>query len=267
MKPSLRLLLALALAPVPVLAQETAPAPAPAPSNAPARSGGSSEQEAGDVSEVDKDRVGPLRDRVQPVSGHLFLKKGRFEFSPSASVSIRDAFFTKYILGGTLTWHPMEELGVSLRAGYSIPAVAGSAQICNFDDAGGGRGCRLPTLAEMDGRAPGQIRLIGGVDAQWAPIYGKLSLLAEQFLHFDLYGVGGAALVNYRGPNQQEFFTPGGNVGVGMRFFVNRWMTVRTEFRDLIYVERVGESSTSLRNQFLFELGVSFFFPSANPES
>ena len=265
MKPSLRLLIALALVLVPALAQETAPAPAP--SKAPARSGSSSEAEAGDVSEVDKDRVGPLRERVKPVSGHLFLKKGRFEFSPSASVSIRDAFFTKYILGGTLTWHPMEELGLSLRAGYSIPAVAGSAQICNFDDAaGGGRGCRLPTYEEMDGRAPGQIRLLGGVDAQWAPIYGKLSLLAEQFLHFDLYGVAGVALVNYRGPNQQALFSPGGNVGVGMRFFINRWVTVRTEFRDLIYEERVGESSTSLRNQFLFELGVSFFLPSANPE-
>jgi outer membrane beta-barrel protein len=266
-----RLLIALWLAPAPVLAQESAPAPAaPAAKPAPSTSGGS-EQEAGDVSEVDKDRLGPLRERVQPVSGHLFLKKGRFEFSPSATLSLTDAFFSKYIFGGTLTYHPMETLGVSLRAGYSVPTVSGTAQICTFTGGTDGsttRGCRLPTVAELrDRAAPGEIRLIGGLDVQWAPIYGKISLLAEQFLHFDLYGVGGVSAVQYRGPDQSALITPGGNVGVGMRFFVNRWMTVRTEFRDLIYVEKAVNPSQMLRNQLLFELGVSFFFPTVHPES
>jgi outer membrane beta-barrel protein len=263
-----RLLLALCLAPAPVLAQEAAPAK-PAAKPAPSTSGGS-EQEAGDVSEVDKDRLGPLRERVQPVSGHLFLKKGRFEFSPSATLSLTDAFFSKYIFGGTLTYHPMETLGISLRAGYSVPTVSGTAQICTFENTGGGttRGCRLPTVDELRARAaPGDIRLIGGLDVQWAPIYGKISLLAEQFLHFDLYGVGGVTAVQYRGPDQSTLMTPGGNVGVGMRFFVNRWMTVRTEFRDLIYVEKAVIPSETLRNQLLFELGVSFFFPTVHPES
>ncbi|MFY0530091.1 outer membrane beta-barrel domain-containing protein [Archangium gephyra] len=199
MKPAIRLLIALCLAPVPALAQDAAPAaPArPAPS-----SSGSSEQEAGDVSEVDKDRLGPLRERVSPVSGHLFLKKGRFEFSPSATLSIKDAFFSKYILGGTLTYHPTETLGLSLRAGYSLNTVASAAQICTFTGGDGGttRGCRRPTYEELDGDAPGQLSLMGGVDVQWAPIYGKISLLAEHFLHFDLYGVAGATAVQYRGP-------------------------------------------------------------------
>jgi outer membrane beta-barrel protein len=268
-----RLLLALCLAPAPVLAQESAPAPAatPAPAKPAPSASASSEQEAGDVSEVDKDRLGPLRERVQPVSGHLFLKKGRFELSPSTTISVRDAFFTKYILGGTLTFHPMETLGLSLRAGYSIPTVAGASQICTFENTEGGsatRGCRLPTLEELRTQsAPGELNLVGGVDVQWAPIYGKMSLLAEQFLHFDLYGIGGASAIQYRGPGGASQLTVGGNVGVGMRFFLNRWMTVRTEFRDLIYVEKAVNPSQMLRNQLLFELGVSFFFPNAHPES
>jgi len=285
MKTALRLALALVLGPVPVLAQApAAPAPAtpaasapaaPAPAKpaapkpAPAAAtnaalGGSAEQEAGDVSEVDKDRMGPLRERVQPVSGHLFLKQGRLEVSPSATFSVKDAFFTKYILGAVVTYHATETLGFSLRAGYSLPTVAGAAQICTFSDEGGSttRGCRRPSFAELDGQAPGQINLLGGVDVQWAPIYGKMSLLAEKFLHFDLYGIAGASAVQYRAPAGNEF-TVGGNVGVGMRFFVNRWMTVRTEFRDLIYVEKAVNPTTTLRNQLLFELGMSFFFPNA----
>ncbi|NMO22976.1 outer membrane beta-barrel domain-containing protein [Pyxidicoccus fallax] len=247
MKLALRLLLALCLV-SPVLGHAQAT---------------SEEEEAGDVSEVDKDRLGPLRERVRPVSGHLFLKKGRFEFSPSATLSLRDAFFSKYIFGGTLTYHPAETLGVSLRLGYAINTVAGAAQKCTFE--GDTRGCRSPTMDELDGDAPGQLKLLGGADVQWAPIYGKLSLLAEKFVSFDMYGIAGASVIQYRGPDPdnrlaaKNLMTGGGNVGVGARFFFNRWVTLRTEVRDLIYVEK-GRDENYLRNQLLFELGVSFFF-------
>jgi outer membrane beta-barrel protein len=281
MKPALRLLAALCLAPTLALAQassssgstpESKPAaPAPAPASKPAAS---SETEAGDVSEVDKDDIGPLKERIHPVSGHLFLKKGRFELSPSATLSFRDAFFTKYILGGTLTYHPLETFGISLRAGYALNSVSGSAQQCNFGTDGSTRGCNAPTFAQVDGRAPGQITMTGGVDLKWAPIYGKLSLMAEKFVHFDMYAVGGASVVQYRGPPEQGAttastarLTPGVNLGVGAHFFLNRWMTVRTELRDLIYVEKAIIPESVTRNQLLFELGVSFFFPTAHPES
>ncbi|MCY1015356.1 outer membrane beta-barrel domain-containing protein [Pyxidicoccus sp. MSG2] len=254
MKWTLRLLLALCLV-VPALGH--------------AQSSSKEEEEAGDVSEVDKDRLGPLRERVRPVSGHLFLKKGRFEFSPSASVSLRDAFFSKYIFGGTLTYHPLETLGVGLRLGYALNTVAGAAQICTFTDGtdgGATRGCGSPTMNQLDGQAPGQLKLLAGADVQWAPIYGKLSLLAEKFVSFDLYGVVGASAVQYRGPElstptgAKNYMTGGGNLGVGARFFFNRWVTLRTEVRDLIYVEKSRTTDNYLRNQLMFELGVSFFF-------
>lgn len=278
MKPALRLLMALCLAPALALAQSDAkPESKPAdskPKPAASKSAASSESEAGDVTEVDKDDIGPLKERIQPVSGHLFLRKGRFEFSPSASISFRDAFFSKYILGATLTYHPLETLGVGLRAGYALNSVSGSAQRCTFGDDGTSRGCSAPAFAELDGKAPGQMTLMGGVDLQWAPIYGKLSLLAEKFVHFDMYAVGGVTAVQYRGPPEQGATTlstariaPGANIGLGAHFFLNRWMTLRTELRDVVYVEKALIPDQVTRNQLLFELGVSFFFPTAHPES
>ena len=291
MKPTFRLLLTLCAglpvlagaadqAPAPAAAPAPAPAAAPTPKPAaPAAQGASTsqEEEAGDVSEVDKDALGPLRERIRPVSGHVFLKKGRFELSPSASVSIRDAFYKKYLFGASLTYFPMETLGVGLRAGYAVNTVAGSAQICEFGgDTSDTRGCRAPTKRQLDGQAPGQLTLLGGADVQWAPIYGKLSLLAEKFVHFDMYGIVGASVVQYRGPEtrlvdgqpvagSKSYLTAGGNVGVGLRFFFNRWMTLRTELRDLIYVEKSRDPKTDyFRNQILFELGLSFFFPSGS---
>lgn len=261
---ALALLLAvLVLVPLRALAQDQ---------DQPTSSPSSSESEAGDVSEVDKDAQGPLRERIRPVSGNLFLRKGRFEISPSAGVSMRDAFYTKYLVGGTLTYHPTETLGIGLRGAYSIPVVSGSAQICSFE--ADERGCRKPTQEELDRGGLGNLRLLAGLDLQWAPIYGKLSLLSSYFAHFDMYGIVGASLVQYRGPTPntdsevQDYWTPGGNVGVGFHFFLTRSITLRTELRDLIYVEKVRfAGDTSLRNQLLFELGVSFFFPSTTPES
>lgn len=277
---TLRLLLALCLLPVVARAQTDAAeakpaAPKPAPRST---STASSEAEAGDVSEVDKDDLGPLRERIRPVSGHLFLKRGRFEISPSATVSLRDAFFRKYIFGATATYFPTETLGFGLRAGYAIPTVSGAAQICTFEDSGSGgvsRGCRAPSFEQLDSKgAPGQLTLLAGVDAQWAPIYGKISLLAESFAHFDMYGIVGASLVQYKALEvanapSTSYMTVGGNVGVGFRFFLNRYITLRTEVRDLIYTEKVviPAEGTTLRNQLMFELGLSFFLPTALPES
>lgn len=233
----------------------------------------SAEQEAGDTSEVDKADRGPLRERISPVSGQLFLKKGRFEFSPSATVSLKDAFFVKYVFGGSLTYHLSESLAISGRGGYAIPAVSGAAQICTTAASGvTNAGCHPPAWNELDGKAPGQIHLIAGLDLQWAPIYGKIAILAERFLHFDMYGVAGASFVQYQGPTEAGVPglkpTVGGNVGAGMRFVLNRWMTVRTELRDLVYLEDVQPlPARSLRHQFLFELGLSLFFPTTFGES
>jgi outer membrane beta-barrel protein len=249
----------LVLSPALALAQDT-----PAPTT--------SEAEAGDVSEVDKDAQGPLRERIRPVSGNLFLRKGRFEISPSASVSMRDAFYTKYVFGGTLTYHPLETFGIGLRAGYSMPTVSSSAQICTFEAEE--RGCRKPNQLELDRGALGNLRLVAGVDLKWAPIYGKLSLLSSYFASFDMYGIVGGSFVQYRGPTPntdaavQDYWTPGANVGVGFHFFLNRWMSLRTELRDLVYVEKTRRADeNSMRNQLLFELGLSFYLPSTTPES
>ena len=224
------------------------------------------EEEAGDVSEIDKDARGPLRERIRPVSGQLYVRKNRLEITPSAAMTFRDAFFTKYILGGSLTYYPAEWFGINAYGGYSIPTVTGSAQRC--DTANGG-GCAPPTFAELDGMAPGQLRLVAGADVMWSPIYGKLSLLAESFVHFDLYLLAGVAGVQYGAPapgadvntslGSVEEWTVGANVGLGGHLHLTRFMAVRVELRDLIYQERGVADTQILNNQFLFNLGLSFF--------
>ncbi|MBX7113374.1 MAG: outer membrane beta-barrel domain-containing protein [Myxococcaceae bacterium] len=229
----------------------------------------STEDEAGDVSEVDKDSSGPLRDRIRPVTGHLFLMKGRFELSPGISISVKDAFFTKYVFGLSATYYFTESLGLSLRGGYALSVTSGAAQIC-VRDASGNASCRLPTDTELNGldangrtKAFGKIGLLAGLDLQWAPVYGKISLTAEKVIGFNMYAMAGPQLVQ-QGPNNA--LTVGGNVGLGMRFFFNRWLCLRTELRDVIYMEPNGPIGDSLRNQLMIDFGFSLFFPTTFTE-
>ncbi len=231
------------------------------------------EDEAGDTSEVDKDAVGPLRERIRPVSGHRLLMDGRFEVSPGLGISIRDAFFTKYVLGAALTFHITETWAASARFGYGINVISGAAQICTPADPGPpavAASCRLPTREELTlnngnpaNKAFGLITMLGSLDVQWSPIYGKFSLISEAFLGFNMYALAGPAVVMY-GPTNN--ITVGANAGLGFRFFINQWMTVRTELRDTIYYE-VGVPTDSLRNQLMVELGFSMFFPQAFGET
>lgn len=249
-------------------AASAAPVAAPAPqpkkkSTGPAPTTQQAQEEAGDTSELAKD-IGPLKSRIPPVTGHMFLMRHRFELTPMVGVSLRDAFFTKYMVGAELTYHLSEDFGIGARVVYAKPSISGAALICSGET--GARSCRPPDESQVDGRAPGQIKLLGGVNVQWAPIYGKISLVSEAFLHFDLYAVGGVDLVQYAGPRPPTDpaytkMTPGGHLGLGMRFFLNRWMTVRTELGDVIYNEDVYQEGNKLRNQLMFNLGVSFFFP------
>jgi len=233
------------------------------------------EEEAGDVSEADKDASGPLRERIRPVSGHLFLMDGRFELSPMVGLSVRDAFFTKVLFGAALTYHLTEAWAVSLRGGYTASLISGSAQICNPSSSLTGQqaGCHPPTwedLTSLDGqpanKAYGLLTFVSSVDVLWAPLYGKLALWAEKVLNFNLYLLAGPALVMY-GP--LRVLAPGGNVGLGFRFVVNDYLAVRLELRDVIYGEQgveAGGVASSIRNQLMAELGLSFFLPTTFKE-
>ena len=263
MSSRLVLLVLLALAPV-ARAQAPAPAkPAAQPDLAPS-------SEAGDTAAVDRD-IGPLKDRIPPVTGHTFLMARRFEIAPTFSLSFRDAFWSKYVLGATFTYHFTETIGLGLRGGYAFTSVSGSAQICPSPT----EACHSPSKDELDGKGPGQIKLITALDFEWAPLYGKISLLAEGFAHFNLYLIAGPMALQYQAPKDggaagsTSTWAIGGEAGLGMRFIFNRWMALRFELRDVIYREKTaGATETTgasyqVRNQLFFDIGLSFFIPNS----
>jgi outer membrane beta-barrel protein len=210
--------------------------------------------------------------KIQPISGQLYRKAGRLELTPLAVLSVDDAFFRKYFGGLKATWHLTEFWSIS--GAYTLGATAktGSAVVCPAN-----QGCHPASAAELY-QVPGRLRSVAALEVAWAPIYGKLNVLAERVAHFDLALIAGADLVAHDevlsaddairlGLTPSTTRTVGGHVGLGARLFLSDAVALRLEFRDLIYRVTVpnragsGLGAADVQNQLLTELGVSVFFP------
>lgn len=200
---------------------------------------------------------------IRPVSGKLLQKAGRQEFSPTLGMSLGDPFYTKYLVGLRYAYHVGEQWSVGVGGFWAEGSPSGAVTRCDSR----GLNCRTPSSRDLL-RAPGNFNFLAGVDLSWAPLYGKISVLAESVLHFDTYLVvgGGVLQTSHMPPNAtrvEEKLAPHGSIAVGQRFYLNRSATLRVELRDLVYpLELQGRTGpeTSIQNQLLFTLGLSFFF-------
>lgn len=205
-------------------------------------------------------RTKTLEDRVAPVSGRLFVRKGRHELSPTFGFSLDDAFFRKYLFGLRYAYHPLESLSVGIGGTFGISTPSGAVAVCRAET-----GCAAPTK-DLLTRTPGDISALAGLDVAWAPLYGKLNFAGEKVFHQDLYLLGGAGIVRYGDPSADgaQTITFGGHFGIGTHLMLNEWFALRLEARDHIYSGKRtvnGEVVGTVENQLLVGLGGSFFFP------
>jgi outer membrane beta-barrel protein len=207
-----------------------------------------------------------FENKVPPISGQLYMKAGRFELTPTFNLSVNDPFFAKYFGGLKLDYHISESWSVGVTAAAGTSSPTSSASICTAN-----QGCAKPTDAQLY-QVPGRIRTMAGIEGAWSPVYGKLNLLAEVPVHFDLSLLGGAdwishdevlsAAVAATGATPGKVSAIGGHLGLGMRLFLSRLMALRLEVKDYLYQADVGNLGKSqMQSQLFVEMGFSFFFP------
>jgi outer membrane beta-barrel protein len=206
-----------------------------------------------------------FEDKVKPVSGQLYTKAGKLELTlPAGVLSLNDAFFTKYMVGGKLGYHFNEWFSLAVTGAIGGASATGATTVCPVS------GCRPATDPELY-QVPGLIKWNAGAEVAFSPVYGKLNVFAEKAVHFDLSLLAGGGLVAYRdvlGSDQAviQKLVPGtvtapeGHVGIGARVFLGPWMALRLEVRDLFY--SVSSLRTGkLQSQLFAEAGLSFFLP------
>jgi len=76
--------------------------------------------------------------------------------------------------------------------------------------------------------------------------------------NFIVYVIGGGGVVRYSGLQDGTSFMA--NVGLGERYFINEFLSIKIEFRDYIY-ERKFATGTKILNNYSLTAGISVLFP------
>jgi outer membrane beta-barrel protein len=207
--------------------------------------------------------------KIRPISGQLYSKAGRFELTPTANLSLNDAFFSKQLFGGRLGYHFTEQWSIG---GFFVggrTSATGSASVCPTNV-----GCGEASTVQLN-QVPGAITRMAGGELAFSPVYGKLNVLAERVLHFDfslLLGVDwithrqavssveAANLASAEAPTRS---TVGLHAGLGARVFLTQFLAFRVEVKDYVYRVPIGNfgGESDTQNQLFTELGLSVFFP------
>jgi outer membrane beta-barrel protein len=206
------------------------------------------------------------------VRNRLFEPAGNFEVSLGVGVPVLTHLTAHYTFNAGLAYNLFDTLALEARAGYAASRHTGLARSISesFLD-------REDKKVTDELEDLWQMNLHGVAGVRWAPIYGKLSLLADLPVHFQAYLWGGAGLGSFtrqsiiqctnvvnrdlgicddrsdpldRDTANQNYWVnesrvaPVVSASVGFRFFVREQHGLRFEVRDWVFQDqfRVGMS-------------------------
>jgi outer membrane beta-barrel protein len=281
-------LMALVLATAPVLA-EAAPAAAPAAKKASGHSG------SGSIWDKDE-AVVPIEDQVA-IRHRYELRSGRFEVGPSFAFTLNRAFMNAFLIGLRAQYHINDYLSVGTEWNFGINFRTPLTN--ELDDTYKNEPNETPNpqgLFDENVKRLSRIDLIGDVRLNFTPFSGKMGIFSALFIGYDFYVFAGMAFGKTSNDTEiaevdetNEAFNVGFAWGLGLHVYVNNWISVGLEFKDLMFADNeTGQDVTRGReqneqdsctatngaecrlvngddrrflNHFFFGLNVTFFFP------
>ena len=215
------------------------------------------------------------------IDNRFFLKAERFEIAPFLGYVPNNPFAQRFVGGAFVGYHFDERFAVQGMISYSPDLGTGDLK---------GLTRTLLRIAAVAGEGEFQqpldkVTLGFSANAVWAPLYGKINLIGETILNFDLYFTAGlsmnaksnyfARLQNPRDPTTPVQLDPAGNevkfgpnVGLGMNFFLTQSVAFKIDARMNFYVDEqpqydpnVPVLNNRLYNNLVTSGGVSVFFP------
>ena len=230
------------------------------------------------------------------VRNRLFTVHNRAELSAEVSSALVPRLVDHYNFTVAAAYNFKESWALELRVGYALSRhsnLAGHLARDLLKRDPGGPDAQVVVVNDLSGLWEMKGNLLGGV--RWAPLYGKISLLADTSVHFQAYlWLGGGVGAFHRQSVvycsqvtsqtdgscgswlEQDRTAPMGSAALGMRFFAGHRGAVRLEIRNylwkdsyLINVDRaVAQSgqatgqpaaSPGLTNLVMLDLGFTFF--------
>jgi outer membrane beta-barrel protein len=195
----------------------------------------------------EKKEVEVREDRIKSIQRRVFLKRNRFELTPTFCFTVNDAFYQRMGIGAAAAYHVTDGLGLEIQGMYIVDFR--TDMVTYFQRANEA----LPRVSQMRYYFMGSLL--------WSPLYGKLSFFTGDIVPFDAYLIGGFGMVS-----TETGIKLAGNIGLGLRYVATSWLAIKLEVRDLIYTDRLylseaGAYYSDIQNQVMIGIAVSFFLP------
>jgi len=235
---------------------------------------------------------------VDPIRNRFFIKANRFEIAPALGYVPNNSFADVYVGGAFLAYHFSESFAVEATVMYS--PNTGNAGIKGLTKT------LLDIAWQSDPETTFQqpidrLQLATAFSARWAPVYGKINLIGEGVVNFDLYGTGGVGLLaiskdvatvsdEYRNSGEGDpvaletqpttQFSPAVNLGIGLDFFISPTIAIKLDARTMAFVgpeadyiagdidpttNQPQHLDNELQSVFITTGGVSIFVPKMKP--
>ncbi|MEK6608039.1 MAG: outer membrane beta-barrel domain-containing protein [Myxococcota bacterium] len=177
---------------------------------------------------ADDGDVGRRRD-VRVVQKRLFPKAGRWELGVYSGFVPNDAFINYVPVGLRLGRHFTERWEAELQVGYMFAIDSGLQSFLEEQD------------SDLRARARDKQQLRADVATLWSPLYGKLAAGQRRVIHFDGYLLAGAgALRTVVDPDDANKdaakIVPEAVLGAGLRAYFTRRLSLRVEYRQVLYM-------------------------------
>jgi len=201
-----------------------------------------------------------------------FLKQHRTELFPFVGTTMNDNMIHHYTAGGELAYYLTDVLAIGVEGMYYVHDFSDAFDLVAR------QARRLPTVNQYNWSA--------ALDFHYVPVYGKFAVLDHRLITWEAFftaGIGaGQSEVIPRDPKFPGFtnllIMP--NVGVSMRFFLAKWLTLSLGIRDYVFYDHFEPTNRSammnptstdaannadgaLINNVMFQIGISFWLPTS----
>jgi len=236
----------------------------------------------------------PLAD-APAIRKRLELRSTRFGLGAGAGTTIGQDFYHTVLIDVKLGFHITDWLSLAGFGGFAVANID-----TGFKDSvvgslpAGGDNTRAPAAGVATG-SMNKIQQMLGAQLEITPFTGKYSLFGKLFAHYDFYAFVGPGFINYAatggsgvascgdsGPLAAPPAQPtpcavtglkiGVNTGVGIHSFINQFLALNFELRDIISPNnaagrdvngdrRVDNNDLTYGNTFVGSLNLVLYFP------
>ncbi|MDP2311197.1 MAG: outer membrane beta-barrel domain-containing protein [Pseudomonadota bacterium] len=204
---------------------------------------------------------------IKTIQKKNFMKIHRYEVGPSLGFVANDPFLNRYIIGGVFDYHLTELFAAELQLGYA--PILGQGGENDPDWKPLSKQLLLENSVSPD---ISKLTAHGSLALAFSPIYGKAAV-GRKIIAFDIFGYFGLGitatqddLVALQNDDESAVLTqnqvhPTTVIGGGARVAFSESVAARVEGKSMSYIETVNSTTLEMKNNFIVQANVSFFFP------